>query len=299
MFPTLYESGGLAFHSWGLMVMLAFLGACLVTSARARRIGIDSDKLVPMYLLVTIAGLGGARLLHFTFAEPEAFFANPLIYFDASRGGFAFVGGVIGGVGSGAIYARVVGVPVWKLADIAAAAIMLGLAIGRMGCFLAGCCHGRACPLPADQTLLELPGGLISTVEGFPFLALTFKAGVGVGNLPGIALYPTQIWAITGGLLLFALLSAMWHRARLFDGQILAAMLVGYAGLRMSIEQFRGDTIRGLHEIGGVTLATSEIWALVFAGLAILITALRLRKGRAPETAPQAPGVDDLLDEVV
>ena len=68
--------------------------------------------------------------------------ANPLIFFDGNEGGLVFYGGAIGGVISGVIYCYLRKIPVWKMADIGAPAIMLGLAIGRLGCFFAGCCHG-------------------------------------------------------------------------------------------------------------------------------------------------------------
>ena len=48
MFPTLFTYQGIGFHTWGMMVMLAFLAAFMLVSARARRVGIDSDNLVPL-----------------------------------------------------------------------------------------------------------------------------------------------------------------------------------------------------------------------------------------------------------
>ncbi len=221
MFPTLFTYQGIGFHTWGLMVMMAFLAAFMLVSARARRVGIDSDNLVPLYLLVSIFGLIGARLLHFVFAEPASFFRNPLVFFDMGQGGFAFLGGVIGGVASGALYAWRNNIPVWKLADIAAAAIMLALAVGRTGCFFAGCCHGSVWhshaggdPIAVTGTLLTLKGGSVVTVGELPWIALTFKQGVGVGAIFDTPLYPTQLLEITAGLTIFALLSLMWRRFR-------------------------------------------------------------------------------------
>ena len=294
MFPTLYSSDLVSIHSWGLMVLTAFAVGCGVAGWRAPKVGIDPDKLVPLYVLIGIFGMLGARLLHFVFAEPELFFGNPFVFFDVNHGGWAFYGGVIGGVVSGAIYARLRGVAVWKFADISAASIMLGLAIGRIGCFMAGCCHGGVCESPVLGDLISLPYGEVKLVEGFPFLALRFEPGVGVGALRGSILYPTQLMEISFGLTWFAVLSAMWRWGRRFDGQVLAAMMVLYAGSRTWVEGFRGDSIRGVYEVAGLQLSTSRLVAIGMAVGAIAIVALRFRKGVSPEVPFEPEDDDDL-----
>ena len=289
MFPTFYENGALMLHSWGLMVTLAFVAAFLVVHLRAPKVGVDPDQLVPMYLLLAAAGMVGARLLHFVFAEPELFFSNPMVFFDTNHGGWAFYGGAIGGTVSGALYARWRRLPTWKLADVMAPTIMLGYAIGRIGCFLAGCCHGGVCERPVTGELLALPAGDVLLVEGWPFLALRFTPGVGVGALRGEVLFPSQLVEVTTGLVLFGLLSWAWRRWRRFDGQILAMLLVAYAAARASAEQFRGDTVRGMHELGPLTLSTSQMVSIGVVALAVVITAARARSGVAPEEPFVAP----------
>ncbi len=286
MFPTIYQHGDLGFHSWGLMVMLGFIAAFFFVGRRVVKIGVDPDKMVGMYLWSVVGGLLGSRLLHFVFAETKDFFKNPLIFFDFDKGGFAFYGGVIGGVLLCWVYAVRHGMRPWKIADIAAPSIMIGLALGRVGCFLAGCCHGAACPVPTASTLLELPGGSVVTINGSPWLALVFKPGVGVGDIFNVPLYPTQVWESLGGFLLFGFLSWMWHRWRRFDGQVLASMLVLYAAMRSTIEVFRGDTIRGIDHFG--LFSTSQLVSIGMVVLAVVIVAVRAPRGREPE-APFVP----------
>lgn len=290
MFPTIYEHGSLGFHSWGLMVMLGFIAAFYFVSRRVPRVGIDPDVMVGLYLSTVVGGLLGSRLLHFTMAEPDLFFSNPAIFFDPGKGGFAFYGGVIGGTGCGWAYAWWHKLPRWKIADIAGPSIMIGLALGRVGCFLAGCCHGRACPTPQDAVLLTLPGGKIVTTDGFPWLALNWTEGVGVGDIHGIPVYPTQLWESLAAFLLFLLLSKMWRDWRRFDGQVLASMLVFYAILRSTIEEFRGDTIRGTDYFG--FLSTSQVVSIAMVLLAVVIVAWKAPGGVAPET-PFVPPEDD------
>lgn len=296
MHPTLYELNGLGLHTWGLMVLLAFLGAILVVHLRAPRVGIDPDRLVPLYLLSVASGLGGSRLLHFVFAQPADLLADPLILFNPERGGFAFYGGVIGGVVSGAIFAKLRALPMWKLLDLGAPAIMLGLAIGRVGCFFAGCCHGARCPAPLGAELAGFDGGSVHLVEGFPWVALIFN-DLGVGSIVDRPVYPTQLFEIATGLTLFTLLSVVWARLRRWDGQVLALMLVGYAIARTANEQLRGDTVRGLYALGPWSVSTSQIVAAAMICTAGLIVAWRRHRGLGPEqplAEPELPGLPPL-----
>ena len=150
--------------------------------------------------------------------------------------------------------------------------------------------------MAAEASYLTLPGGSVVGVDGFPFIALIFTPNVGVGAIQGQVLFPTQIWESMGGFLLFGFLSWLWHQYRRFDGQILAAMLCCYGLLRMTTEQFRGDTVRGIHEFGSVTLATSEIWAIIFFATAGVLCILRLPAGLGAETPRATASNDDLLE---
>ena len=189
----------------------------------------------------------------------------------------------------------------WRYAAICTIASvlggMLGYAIGRIGCLLAGCCHGGLCPSPVRGTLLSLPHGDILSVQGAPFVALLFEPGVGVGSLRGQVLFPSQLLEIGTGLLLFGLLSLAWARWRRFDGQILAMLLVFYALARSFAEQFRGDAVRGLHALGPVTLSTSQLVSGGMVVLAAVLVALLARRGVAPEQPFVHPDPDAVLPE--
>jgi len=279
VYPTFFSQQGISFHTWGLMISLAFSVAILVLHMRAWRVGIDSDKLIPFYMIVVVTSLIGSRLLHFVFAETTDFFANPLIFFDMGRGGFAFYGGVIFAGISGSWYGKRVGIPLWKLVDLGAPCLMLGLGLGRLGCFMAGCCHGAACAIQAYSPLLRLPGGQIVSLEGPPFFALVFTKGVGVSSpaFQGIPVYPTQLWESVAGLGLFILLSWMWRYGRRFDGQVMATLLVLYPIFRSFNESFRGDTVRGTDWFG--LLSTSQLVSIPMLLLGVGIVLFRYRRG--------------------
>ena len=294
MHPTLIEfSERVGIHSYGLLILTALLFGFTVSSRRAKTVGIDPDDLPLMYLLVAMCGILGARLFYFLFSDTANFLADPFVFFDGNEGGLVFYGGAIGGVISGVLYCLLRKIPVWKMADIGAPAIMLGLSIGRVGCFFAGCCHGAAIELEehAHSVLLSFKGGDVLWLDHAPFLALSFNPGVGVGAVFNTPTYPTQLWEFTGAMTLFLALSFMWSRLRYFDGQILATMMVLYAGLRSSIENFRGDSIRGEDIMSG--LSTSQSISVFSLGVALVIALIQFRKGVATEE----PFVGELEDD--
>jgi phosphatidylglycerol:prolipoprotein diacylglycerol transferase len=261
------------------MITLAFLLAGWVAQTRAEKAGVDGYRLTGLYVVLFLSGLAGARLLHFLMAEPEHFFADPLVYFRFWEGGFAFYGGAILGTLCGILYARLRGVDIWRLADLCAPPLMLGLGIGRIGCFLAGCCHGAARALP-ESFLSLLPGsfsgGALYVMGQPPFLLEEFRHGVGLNNTP---MLPTHLWESVGALLLFAVLSWRWSRRR-YDGQVFAWLMLLYPVLRSAIELFRGDTIRGVGWFG--FLSTSQLLSIPIFALGLLLVVLRRRRGLRP-----------------
>lgn len=281
MHPTLVQWKDVGLHTWGLMITVAFAAAAMLTNARARRVGVDPDRLVPIYLLAPIFGLAGARLLHFLMAEPELFFSRPSAYFDMHEGGFAFYGGVILGVLGLTLYLAWRRMPLLKLADVIAPAVLLGDCLGRIGCFFAGCCHGMPVGKNAVSTLWTLQGGEVVRVDGFPWVALIYRRGIGVGDIFDVPIYPTQVWECLGTGILVILLSWMWKKARYFDGQIAAAAFLLYAPLRFAIESFRGDEVRGIGYMDRFSTSQMVSFGMVAVGLALL--AWRVGKGVAPE----------------
>jgi phosphatidylglycerol:prolipoprotein diacylglycerol transferase len=298
MWPDIFRvstsDGSFPVHTWGLMITLAFLAAAGVTQARARDAGIDGDKLPGLYLVAFLCGLAGARLLHFTMAEPARFFHDPAVFFRIWEGGFAFYGGVLLAIAGCFTYALLLGIPIWKLSDLTSPAIMLGLSLGRIGCFCAGCCHGavHALPAGAENILPEgFAGGRLWAFGQTPFLLAEPFGGVGIQHQP---LLPTQLWESAAALGLYLLLTWRW-RTRRYDGQVFAWLLLTYPLVRSTIEIFRGDAIRGVDWLG--LFSTSQLISIpVFT--AGLVLALLLR-GRGLATVERAADGDaDLLDEL-
>jgi phosphatidylglycerol:prolipoprotein diacylglycerol transferase len=150
--------------------------------------------------------------------------------------------------------------PAWKVADMGAPSIALGEAIGRWGCFAAGCCYGK----PTDGPL-----GVRFTD---PF------AHDAVGTPLDVPLHPTQIYLSVNAFLIFLILQ--WaYRRRTFDGEVFWLYVLLYAITRGLIENFRGDSVRGFL-IPGV-LSTSQFIGLVAAAAAVGMLVFLSRRRRA------------------
>ncbi len=307
MLPYLVEvttpNGPFGVSSYGTIIVLAFTLAFLWVHLRAPRIGLHPDRLMGVYLAAAAGGVLGSRVLYMIAVDPASLL-SPSQWL--SSGGFAFYGGLIGGAAGVFTLAHFQGLQGWKLADLLAPGLVLGLGIGRFACFFAGCCHGAEAPMGAAPVSL-LPEGLLHGQlfwsDRFPFLTAQFDAGV--GRLLHTPLYPTQLWATTAGLSLWALL-AWVHGRRRFDGQVIGLMLIFEPIARFLIESFRADhrgyaftfplspalaeRFPGLAQAGdslgepmmGVT--TSQAIGLVMIVLGAVILVVKRRDGVSPET---------------
>jgi phosphatidylglycerol---prolipoprotein diacylglyceryl transferase len=299
MFPYLYQApdGGVSLPSYGLLLMLAFVAGTTVGFFRLRKVGIHPDLLPGLVMIAVVLGIFGARLLHFLGSEPATLFKNPLVLLKLNTGGMAVYGGVLAASLGCFFFAKKKGANPWKLSDALLPCFFLALAVGRMGCTAAGCCHGAKIEGAKWSSLTgELfPGGQFVNTEGFPWFAAIYKEGVGVGKWFNVPVYPTQIWEMLGALCLFGLLSWTWANKRKFDGQIVAIGMMIYPLLRSSIEHFRGDSIRGVNHFG--LMSTSQVVSLLVALCGLWIWRVRAPMGVSEETpiARESDSVDEEL----
>lgn len=198
------------------------------------------------YYCVIYAGVGaliGAKLLYLL-VELPAIIQNPSLLLGMLAGGAVFYGGLIGGFAGGIHYARRYRLPALALGDVILPPLALGHALGRVGCFLAGCCYGAP------------HGGRFS---------VTYPEG---GIAPaGVPLLPAQLMEAAFLVLLCAALLLILRATRERPGVVWGWYMVLYGAWRFSIEFFRADP-RG----GFAGLATSQ-WislALLPAGMLLL-----------------------------
>lgn len=141
MYPVLFKIGNFPVHTYGVMMIVAFLLALLVARKRAPRFGINANKLSDMAFLALIAGVLGARVLYLIQDPP----ANWQGYLTLQFAGLTSFGGYIGGALVVLWWAWKSKTPLRAVLDVMGPPLLVGQAIGRIGCLLNGCCYGHVC----------------------------------------------------------------------------------------------------------------------------------------------------------
>jgi phosphatidylglycerol---prolipoprotein diacylglyceryl transferase len=156
MYPELFRIPFLdrPIPSFGVMMMLGLLGVIFLSKALARRTGVNPQHFENLAILAVLVGIVGSRLSHvlenigeYTDAK-DGFVTNVFQAINITSGGLTFYGGFILATVVCIVYAKRVKLPIRHSMDIAAPCVMIGLAFGRIGCLLNGCCYGAECHLP-------------------------------------------------------------------------------------------------------------------------------------------------------
>lgn len=243
MHPILFKIGSLPIHTYGVLLAAAFFLALALAVREAKKEGIPPEKIADLGLYLLISAIVGSRIL-FILTDLHYYIEHPLRIFKLWEGGLVFFGGLILAIPVGIYYIKKNDLPLWKVADINAPSIAIAQAVGRLGCFSAGCCYGK----PAD----------------IPW-AVTFRDPDSLARLD-IPLHPTQLYESSGTFLIFLFLIFM-RKKKSFDGQLFWLYVLLYSIVRFFIEFFRGDEIRGMPF--GSPLSTSQGIGILLAILAI------------------------------
>ncbi len=247
----------LSVPTYGVLLAAAFLAALGYAQKRTRRAGLPPDAVLDLWIAALISGILGAKILLYVI-DFDYYLRNPSAILGGWRSAGVFYGGFAAAVVTCAVMVARRGLPVWKIADISAPAIALGQAIGRVGCFCAGCCYGKPSDLPWAVTFTDPAANRLT---GVPL------------NVP---LHPSQLYLSAADIALFAILILLQRRPR-YDGQVFLWYVVLHALLRGALEFTRGDPRGALWG-----LSTSQIIAIaaLLAG-AVLLRARRLASARA------------------
>jgi phosphatidylglycerol---prolipoprotein diacylglyceryl transferase len=267
MYPELFRIGSFPVNTYGVLLALAFMAALFVSSRLGGRDGLPRERLFDLGLWMLLGGLIGSKLLLMV-AEPEygRDWRN-LLSVDFLRSGGVWYGGFIGAFLTGMLLIRRYGLSFWKVMDAFAVGTAIGQAIGREGCFAAGCCWGR----PTDAPWGVEFGELAHQITGVP---------------TGVHLHPTQVYESVAALIIFLFLYWL-HRRKRFDGQIITVYTILYGLTRFTIEFFRDDPrgdIAGLTTLTG--LSTSQLISLLVVAGASVFLVLRWRRAARTTHAP-------------
>lgn len=207
-----------------LSLLYSFLVYWVYRSAIQQKV--DLKIAMDISLCLMVGGFIGGRSLHILFEMPDYYFNNPSQILQFWQGGFVFYGGFVTALACGWTYLKIKKIPFLPWADFFSKVVALGYGLGRLGCFFAGCCYGRACTAPyASLWAVQFPW-----------------------DTEQIPRHPTQIYATLWEFLAFAGLIWLSKKTKK-AGTVFYTWLILHGLGRMMMEyyrdDFRGDLIFG------------------------------------------------------
>lgn len=247
MYPRLFSIGSFDVPTYGVLVAVGLLAGLKVAGRLAERSRLDPEKVTNLGVFIAIAAIVGAKLFMIfnNWGYYSADFSR-LFSLSALRAGGVFYGGLLAALAVAAAYAGKVGLPWLPTADVLAPGAAVGHAVGRLGCFAAGCCWGRETDAPWAVVFSD-PAARAFT--GVPL---------------DVHLHPTQLYEALGAALIGIYLLYAWGRPH-GPGSILGRYLLLYSAFRFGVEFFRAEGARTL--VAGGVFSTTQIAALALAAL--------------------------------
>jgi phosphatidylglycerol:prolipoprotein diacylglycerol transferase len=275
MHPILFSYGPLTVYSYGLCVAAAFLAAIVTAAARARHYGWGGEVIYDISIYALVGSLVGARLFYIA-ENPGEFIGSPGEVFMLWKGGLVYYGGVIGAVAAAFFFLRSRRLSVAECFDICIPSVALGHAIGRIGCFLNGCCFGVRCSLPWAVVFPE--GSLAYSFQ-------LYEAGaIPPGSAWSLPVHPVQLYEAIVELGIFLLLVAYFPRKK-FHGQIFWMYLLMYGTGRFLLEFLRADNTPVLGVFGGA-MSLPQLMSLAMAAPSAAVLLWMRKRGTIKAAGP-------------
>jgi phosphatidylglycerol:prolipoprotein diacylglycerol transferase len=252
MFPVLFSIGPLTLHTYGTFVATGIVVGILVTIRIGRSQGITSQNILDIGFIAIFSGIIGSRLLYILM-NLSYYSSNPLDMLKLWQGGLVFSGGLLAALIILIWYSKRKDYNPLLLGDICSPGVAIGQAIGRIGCFMMGCCYGKPTTV-AWGVVFTNPRSLARL------------------NIP---LHPTQLYSSLSGFVIFVILMILTAKKK-FKGQVLLWFLILHSASRLLIERFRGDD-RGL--IPGTHWTVTQFSTVfILAGAVIMLIIMKTRQ---------------------
>jgi phosphatidylglycerol:prolipoprotein diacylglycerol transferase len=252
MHPILFKLGPLEIPTYGTILAIALVISLTLIHQDAQRRGWEGKKVQDFVLLVFLGGILGAKI--FLWALDADYYFQSWDHFRSSlRSAGVLYGGIIAGTATAILLIKRFQFPLWPLLDLLAPYLALGIGIGRLSCFSAGCCYG---------------------IPHSGWFSVVFPEHPYCEAPAGIPLFPIQLLSSAFGLALFGFL--YWRNRKTHQpGSTTLSFFLLYSFGRFLLEFLRGDQIRGLF-FGG-NLSTSQIVSLLVFTASLSILVLRRR----------------------
>ncbi|HCM76595.1 MAG TPA: prolipoprotein diacylglyceryl transferase [Cytophagales bacterium] len=254
MYPILFEVGPIVIYSYGFFIAVgALVGLTYMAYQGKKQFQTTYDQSNALFIYIVVAAYLGGKVFFF--------FENPTYYIRHlskvfSGNGFVFFGSLLFAIPTMLWFFRKHRIPVLPMLDIMGIVTCIVHGLGRIGCFLSGCCHGK----PTDS-----------------FLNVVFTNPVCQAEPLNTPLHPTQLYE--AGFLFSLMIFLLWLKAnKKFDGQVFLTYLIVYSVGRSLLELLRGDEERG-YVIQNLVSHSQFISLLVICISGFLYVKLR-RKGK-------------------
>ncbi len=209
--------------SYGTLIALGIIISTNYAQRQTKReLNLSSDTFWDMILMLIILAVIGGKVF-FYLEDPVTYLADPSKMIKDFGNGFVFYGALFFAVGGLIWFFHKKNLPHWHMFDIIAVMLTILHAIGRLGCFAAGCCHG----VPTDS-----------------WIGISFTDPNCVARPLNTPLHPTQLYDAGQIFIIFIILRIL-ERRKAFHGQVALVYLMLYAVGRSIVEVFRGDEARG------------------------------------------------------
>ncbi|MCX6085554.1 MAG: prolipoprotein diacylglyceryl transferase [Caldiserica bacterium] len=270
MHPIALVIGSLTIRWYGVMIAVAIAISITVVYIDSRRLGINTDDVLDLAIVAVIGGILGARI-GWILTSPDVlwYLSHPLRILAIWEGGLSYFGGILGGVLAAYFMVRRRRMGFWRMADIVAPLLALSFGIGKIGCWLNGCCGGTATT---------------------SWLGVIFTNPLSECDLLNQRIWPAQLFNSASGFLAFAVLFWVVRKRKRFDGQVFIWYLYLYGATSFIVEFFRYIPVH----VAGLTPNQWTDVTIIAAGIVASLI-LRRRAGANPVPSQQPETLDDTI----
>jgi phosphatidylglycerol---prolipoprotein diacylglyceryl transferase len=270
MRPILFNIFGFPVHSYGVMIVIAFLVGVWLARRRAARFGLEAQKLTDGLIACLIIGIIGARVAYIL-QELPYYLKNPRELVTLQMAGVTSFGAIFAGMIFLYYWAKRRQVSPLTVFDCIGPPFLVANAIGRVGCLLNGCCYGGVCSAT---------------------LPWKIRVAEDLGNWH----HPAQIYDSLLNLIALAIIIPL-ERRNTAKGQTMAMALAGYGLSRFIYEIWRGGTdaqvrayeASSTYWIGKLTQAQAVALVMVIAGGVLYFALARHAQANTTAKADVAP----------
>lgn len=249
MHNKLITIGNITIYGYGLMLMLGMFIATATTLYTTKKRGLNQTNVIDIICISAFTGIIGAKLL-FCIINIKDVMAKPSIIF--ANGGFVVYGGIILAILSCFVYSKITNINFLEYSDVILPNVFIAQGIGRIGCFLAGCCYGME-------------------YDGIGHIVFT-----GSEMAPNfIPLFPTQLTSSAFDIMMGIILIIVVLKKKPSKGITTSLYLLIYGIGRFLIEFVRGDIARGM--IFGISTSQFISIFIILSGIVVCLQSRKLR----------------------